>query len=249
MIYDGHAFHAKRTIKNKEGKITRQYLSCVNHRSGCPCRLIVSAGAPTIVKNSHTCGEPAKPAINTVAKMKHLLEVKGQAALSVVPGKVWDNVYELLKTKYKDQPFEVLSRNKGIRHVQYIRETLNGETVNGGDFFRTIETELHCFLSEMDEGFFLLFNSTFVSKNDLHRICGCVHPEQISILKHPGLALFIDGTFKICPKPFYQVLIIVAHDASVDVYVPVAYVLATSKCESTYTNALYWLQASINFKL
>lgn len=51
------------------------------------------------------------------------------------------------------------------------------------------------------------------------------------------------------PCPFKQIVIVMAYDASLDVYVPVVYVLATAKCEKTSKYLLYWLQAAVNFQV
>ncbi|KAE9083925.1 hypothetical protein PF007_g21711 [Phytophthora fragariae] len=190
MNYQGYQFHLKRKVVNRAGLQTEN-LSCAQRTNGCPARLIVKTGAPAVVKNDHPCRPPAKPAIDARDEMKAMLESQSQEDLGRVPGRVWDSVYADLKEKYLDRPFQVLSRQQGIKHVEHVRAV-----VNGGDFFRTIETEPQCFLSEMDERFFLLFNSTFVSKNALQRICGFAHPELIPILRQPGLAHYIDGTFK-----------------------------------------------------
>ncbi|KAE8893076.1 hypothetical protein PF005_g21676 [Phytophthora fragariae] len=243
MNYQGYQFHLKRKVVNRAGLQTEN-LSCAQRTNGCPARLIVKTGAPAVVKNDHPCRPPAKPAIDARDEMKAMLESQSQEDLGRVPGRVWDSVYADLKEKYLDRPFQVLSRQQGIKHVEHVRAV-----VNGGDFFRTIETEPQCFLSEMDERFFLLFNSTFVSKNALQRICGFAHPELIPILRQPGLAHYIDGTFKVCPRPLKQIVIVMAYDASLDVYVPVLYVLATAKCEKTYKYMLYWLQAAVTFQV
>ncbi|KAE8966639.1 hypothetical protein PR001_g28338 [Phytophthora rubi] len=225
MNYQGYQFHLKRKVVNRAGLQT-EYMSCAQRTNGCPARLIVKTGAPVVVKNDHTCRPPGQASNRRARRDECNARESKPRRFGPCSRK---SVGADLKEKYLDRPFKVLSRQQGIKHVERVRAV-----VNGGDFFRTIETEPHCFLWEMDERFFLLFNSTFVSKNVLQRICGFAHPELIPILRQPGLALYIDGTFRVCPRPFKQIVIVMAYDASLDVYVPVVYVLATARCEKTY---------------
>ena len=57
--------------------------------------------------------------------------------------------------------------------------------------------------------------------------------------------VFIDGTFKIVPKPFYQCLIIMVFDEQTDSFVPCFYILLTSKTAQIYHHALYWVKSTV----
>ena len=54
-----------------------------------------------------------------------------------------------------------------------------------------------------------------------------------------GVQLYIDSTFNIVPDPFYQCLIVMAFDETLGVYVPVLYILITTKTHWLYWNALH----------
>ena len=82
----------------------------------------------------------------------------------------------------------------------------------------------------------------------MERIIGFGNPSLIRVLGG-NKRVFIDGTFKIVPKPFYQCLIIMVFDEQTDSFVPVFYVLLTSKTEQIYRHALYWVKASSNYKM
>ena len=61
--------------------------------------------------------------------------------------------------------------------------------------------------------------------------------ERLMVYGNPSLfgtmngnvQVYIDRTFRICPKPFYQCLIIMVYDLQTAVYVPVFYVLMTGE--------------------
>ena len=61
--------------------------------------------------------------------------------------------------------------------------------------------------------------------------------------------VFIDGTFKIVPKQFYQCLIVMVFDNQTDVYVPVFYILLTSKTEKIYRHALHLMNETAGSKM
>lgn len=42
------------------------------------------------------------------------------------------------------------------------------------------------------------------------------HPELIHMMGFDGSNLFIDGTFKICPRPYNQVLVLMAYVPSIE---------------------------------
>ena len=61
--------------------------------------------------------------------------------------------------------------------------------------------------------------------------------------------VFIDGTFSIVPKHFYQCLIIMVFGKQTDSFVPVFYVLLTAKTQQMYQHALYWVNITANNKM
>ena len=56
--------------------------------------------------------------------------------------------------------------------------------------------------------------------------------------------MFVDATFRIVPHPFYQCLIVMVFDASLKIYIPVAWILMTGKTEECYWQAFNWLSST-----
>jgi len=162
--------------------------------------------------------------------------------LSMAPKKV-----HLIVLKEMEQKYKIF---KGATNIKIISRVKNCRTkLNGNDVYRTIEMES---LSKIKNSnlFFLQFNITFPNEYDgkLERIIGFGNPSLIRVLGG-NKRVFIDGTFKIVPKPFYQCLIIMVFDEQTDSFVPVFYVLLTSKTEQIYRHALYWVKASSDYKM
>lgn len=61
--------------------------------------------------------------------------------------------------------------------------------------------------------------------------------ELISLLSNNG-PIFMDGTFKVCPSPFYQLFTIMVYDKASHLFLPAAYFLMPDKRESSYGYAL-----------
>jgi len=57
--------------------------------------------------------------------------------------------------------------------------------------------------------------------------------------------MYVDCTFRIVPNPFYQCLIIMIFDTSLQIYVPVAWILMTGKTDECYWQAFNWLTNAV----
>lgn len=67
----------------------------------------------------------------------------------------------------------------------------------------------------------------------------------MELLRHAGTTVFIDGTFRCVPRGFRQCDVLMVHDRATRFYVPVYYVLTSSKTADTYWDILHFIiQAS-----
>jgi len=87
------------------------------------------------------------------------------------------------------------------------------------------------------------------NNSEVQKIIGWAHPDLIFLMKHGKVNLFIDCTFKICPRGFAQCLIMMIYSAAHDTYVPVFFVLLESKSELVYYHALEQCIGATNWKL
>lgn len=81
------------------------------------------------------------------------------------------------------------------------------------------------------------------------RITGFAHPDLIFLLKYSSLNLYFDGTFKCVPHPYYQLLVLMVFDVACSLYIPVFYILTTSKTQWTYWTVLNEILISCEMKL
>ena len=98
--------------------------------------------------------------------------------------------------------------------------------------------------------FFLQFNAAISDPETkkIERIVGYGNPSLFGILKGK-VQIYIDGTFRIVPSPFYQCLIIMCFDTRTEVYVPIMYILMTAKTQFLYYHALHYVICVSNWKL
>ncbi|POM79137.1 Hypothetical protein PHPALM_3257 [Phytophthora palmivora] len=67
--------------------------------------------------------------------------------------------------------------------------------------------------------------------NKTTRLMGWALPALTNLLRYNGTTLFVDGTFRCAPCGYKQCVIFMVHDRTSGVFVPVYYVLSTSRGE------------------
>ena len=72
------------------------------------------------------------------------------------------------------------------------------------------------------------------------RIVGFGNPYLFYYLSH-AQSLFIDATVSIAPKPFYQCLAMMIFEETLQIFLPILYILMTNKSQKMYRNALEWV--------
>ncbi|KII63466.1 hypothetical protein RF11_02276 [Thelohanellus kitauei] len=73
---------------------------------------------------------------------------------------------------------------------------------------------------------------------EYHQILIWIPDDFLCLLKYNG-HVFIDATFRTVPYPFSQCVIVMAHDAGTNEYVPCAFCLLTGRNEYLYCNMLH----------
>ena len=121
--------------------------------------------------------------------------------------------------------------------------------MNGNDIFRTIEMK-NVAKSSFSNQFFLQFNlrfpSSFTSK--FESVIGFSN----SALFHcfgGNQKVFINETFKIVPKLFYQCLIVMVFNNQTDVYIPMFLYLADLHDQKIYGHALRLMNKTAGSKM
>ena len=156
--------------------------------------------------------------------------------LHLKPKEIWDKVSEELngiQTTWKGlTDFQVTTRVRNIRLK-----------VQGSDLVRNIEDSELARMKDSNN-FFLQFNCSIADdtkeQTTIERIMGFGNPYLFYYLSN-SKHLFIDATFAIAPKPFYQCLVVMSFEETLQIYIPILYILMTNKSQKMYRNALEWV--------
>lgn len=258
IFHEGFKFHRKYVGKNSS---TYWCAHNRNRDSDCQAKIKMSSlGKTELIGNHHiSCfkkNEFTRKAMgfhdtfetedsvpDLTEKMLERAEELALENISEKPKNIYIKV--LRETQERYETFKGASNSKMLNRIKNSRTKQNGN-----DVFRTIEMTN---LSKMKNShlFFLQFNITFpneLADGKLERIIGFGNPSLFRVFGGNS-KIFIDGTFKVCPKPFYQCLIIMVFDEQTDAFVPVFYVLLTSKNTQIYRHALYWIKSAVDYKM
>ena len=74
----------------------------------------------------------------------------------------------------------------------------------------------------------------------MERIVGFENPYLFYYLTN-AQSLYIDATFTVVPNPFYQCLVVMIFEETLQIYIPILYILMTNKSKKMYRNALEWV--------
>lgn len=146
--------------------------------------------------------------------------------LVILPESIWDRVKAELDSKY-DGWFGIFKQTV----VNMVRKTR--AKLGFGDAIGTVE-KANADMRDSNRRF-LQCSAWYPHPTEPEkamRLMAFGNPCLFGLLKVPGVALFVDATFSICPLPFKQCLIIMVYDHSISAYVLVMYILMTHKVSS-----------------
>ncbi|KAE8964032.1 hypothetical protein PR001_g29186 [Phytophthora rubi] len=81
------------------------------------------------------------------------------------------------------------------------------------------------------------------------RVIGWAHPELRQLLMYNGVSLFVDGTFRCVPTEFMQCMVVMVHDQASELFIPVYFVLCSSKAKDMYFDILELIYRDTSEKL
>ncbi|OWZ04204.1 hypothetical protein PHMEG_00023929, partial [Phytophthora megakarya] len=73
------------------------------------------------------------------------------------------------------------------------------------------------------------------------RLLGWAHPVLVALLRYHATTLFVDGTFRCVPSGYAQCVVFMVHDRASGVFVPVFYVLSTSRTADSYWDMIHFI--------
>lgn len=257
MTWNGYRFTAKeRKSDTKSGDVWKGRYRCSIYRSrqgnGCKSTLRVTYNAKAEQKitvdaslAAHTCQQtisytpvneasrclPCNGVHDARSEMRAKCEELALSELEKSSIVIANEVLAAMASKYTNTPYEGLRVDQLKSLVQRTRR----------DEFADWEGVITSFplanCANDDERLFLQFNVNVNVDQKLQKLVGFAHADLLCNLKHGPVHLFVNCTFSCVPKGFTQCLVIMAHDKSTSMYIPIFYVLMQSKKEIAYKHA------------
>ncbi|ETN04024.1 hypothetical protein PPTG_23683 [Phytophthora nicotianae INRA-310] len=230
MEHKGYNFYCQRKVT----ETNTTYWVCAQHRSGCKARLIVRDGKVRAL-NDHTCMVETPPEVTDVRQeMQVALQAACLSNLALPPGMVWERTMSSMREVYQASILNTIGRVPTIFIIKYTRGQITAVTL-----FEPSRALQHGTLPRMTRGHSsnsVSSTQMYVGNADLsdivmgHHLHKFGHPDLIRLLRYTGTALYIDGTFKMVPKPFTQCLIVMVRDPGDAYWNAVIYIVIQTGC-------------------
>lgn len=163
-------------------------------------------------------------------------------AEALTPSQVWDAVSAKF---YCGEDREVV---RGMTRAQVLKRVHDTRYAHfGGDVHGRIEVAPLSKVKNSQLDFFQFHHiwrgraSNEKKRDGVDRVIGWSHPNLMKLLRYENLTLFIDGTFRCVPSQYKQCVVLMVYDMGSKCYVPVFFVLCTSKTYDTYWNLLQYI--------
>ena len=234
------------------------YYRCNNRKANCKANLILRHEKMVLdIKNSeHTCGD------SSCKRKSDVLDLEENSILDVTD-EIRTRVEELgfvcmdnsrniaeeisleFEQKYAGQLVRMLSRRDKIRKM-----ILNYRNEEFGKWENVIKhPPLVLANDDGDKRLFLQFAIEVNIDEQLQKIIGWANPDLLFLARSIQGNLFFDCTFKIVPKGFSQLLIIMIYHPITKLYLPVFFILLQSKKYETYFAAIGAAIGAADFNL
>lgn len=245
------------TLTHRGFRYTRAWASqrkivfrCSRYRgASCRGKLEFRIGNGYIVTAEHTChltDVPNSPVIDLRDTMKSETDRIAITNLSLTAQAIWNTISNQFYSMDDPRVVQGLSEQQVIQRVYRARQKHYSGEVHG-----LVELPPLSLVKGESTNFFQFHFVTSSKSADRkpQRIIGWAHPVLINLLRYNGSTVFIDGTFRCVPAKFAQCVIIMVHDQASGLFVPVFYVLTTSRTSDTYWDIIHFVIQATDQKI
>ncbi|KAH9154586.1 hypothetical protein AeRB84_003342 [Aphanomyces euteiches] len=195
----------------------------------------------------HTCLPPRPVEFTEIASMSSISVISAMKravdTLATSTAKSPEQIWETLHAQFYNQDNVVvhgLTKIQVVKRVHRARSSHFGLSIHGRVEVPPLALVKHSTLKFFQ--FHHIWSNIHSKREDkLDRLIGWAHPELITLLRYDNITLFLDGTFRCTPSGFTQCIVLMVFDRCTKLYVPVFYVLSTSKSYDAYWNAMQYV--------
>lgn len=255
LAYCGHGYTIKERLFMSQGKGETGYYNCTYFRGEkCKATLTIKCYSANlsepkyVLKNEHICivnsvnGDAPE---DVFTAMSDLAEQRALENPSMKAKSIAQSVLDDIKVQYEGKPICNLMKIEQL--VNKVYNTRHREFENWEQ--QLCSYPLSMCGPQLDQPF-LQFVRKFVNVcKELETVIGWGHPGLLFLLRNSPVPLFVDMTFKMVPKQFAQLMIIMFHCSATNQYIQVLYVLLESKTELAYFVAVECVIGATNWKI
>lgn len=251
-----HYVHQSKPKFNEKSEAWTRYYRCKHYRppNSCKATLIVKCSYTENVSMKasivqHTCLTVKAVQVGGIEDVTQLMSEEISAKAVEQSTTTAPKLAQQIRTQYeeihKGKPVLMLDLPKLERAVYRARSKA----------FSDWESEIKCFplafCDPLDSNpkLFFRFMVDVVLNGEICKIVGWAHPSLTFLLRAGSAPTYIDGTFKVVPHGFYQLLILMVFSKLHGVYVPVWFILLPGKKENLYIHALQMATSCSEWKL
>jgi hypothetical protein len=200
------------------------YANSVPHTCTPPAHIISGQGSTTVVVRAEMRREVDK------------LAIEGEDS----PSQIWETVSKVFYDRRDGRVYKGMTKSQVIARVRHVRNAHFGLDIHGRVEVPPLSRVKHSTLN------FFQFHHVWTVPDSKHefsieRVIGWAHPANVHLLRYASVPLFIDGTFRCVPAHFKQCIVVMGYDCGSKLFVPVFFVLATSKTHDLYWNVLQYV--------
>ncbi|OWY99627.1 LOW QUALITY PROTEIN: hypothetical protein PHMEG_00029342 [Phytophthora megakarya] len=211
------------------------------------------SGRRTGVKNEyefrdeHTCQRGRRatlpPGLDVTEDMTEATDTMALTRMDLTPERIWKQIRDDFYPESLPLVQYGLTREQVIQRVHRTRRSHFGADLHG-----VVEVPPLSLVPGSRQPFFQFYRS-YMNGSTLERLVGWAHPALLKLVKYKRTTLFLDGTFRCVPQPFYQCVVMMVFDNATDLFVPVFYTLCTAKTQDTYWHLMEAVNVAADDKI
>jgi hypothetical protein len=201
---------------------------------------MVKEGRDVTVKGSHTCDAIVTRSLKAdVTSFVEQFLRKEAEIISRMPLQIYQGLLLELNREFAGKAYAIPGKAEVEKSIRDIRGQMQATDI------ASMESPP---LSVTSSGrHFLRRNWYGDIRGEYHRVLIWTSDALLALLRYEEHT-FIDGTFKIVPKHFYQCVIVMTLDRGTNLYVPCVYALMTAKSEYLYCVLLHEIIVMLEYR-
>lgn len=224
LLIDGYLVHHKSSYK-KQNETTYEH-TYICYQPNCHCRLVVSGTSYSYnCEHNHSINLESLNAPSPIenSEVEAMVDIEMRRNTRGLQ-KIINGILAQIREKYTNSLDRPVLSNKAVEHYYLLRQNELSARLRDGI---------------VDRDFYMINNSHFIIAQQVYPSkCLSFSSQSMIDFSKSCNDILIDGTFRECPKHYYQLLIILGFMESKNLYVPLNFTLLAGKTQIDYEMGL-----------